>query len=1181
MSKRKLAVLVLCLVSAAATLPAQQVFVSAGSGATGTQVDVFTANPLTPFAAFQAGAGTFQVLSTPTGSKFYSIANSSTQPVTITDNTFATTHSAASFSEAPIGAVMSPDGTRLAVAAGALHIFDTSTDNELVSGGLSVGTGASIIDLGISLDGKSYFTLATLSGGGSQLNSISAATNAITGTLSVLGTATGLAVGPNGLVYVSTQNEILEVNPTTLVTTTNGVIALNALPTKPVITPDGKYLMAGNLTPVTGSSLILISLATHTVSSTFPNVGFPFTQLLLLGTNEILGNTSQTGSLYTINPNNGGPIAVNGFSLPGVSTNIQGTAVSDEVGAGTRTTAEHLFAVSSGTLYEYDIPSQGITAQQTLTGTGLGGAVSFAGAASTGTEPSTLLSYGANQSVVLGATSLPLVVQALDSTGRPVYGATVTFTPNTGSVSVSPSTVVTGANGYAVTYLTAGSTAGAVMVNAASGTATAGIAVSVISSSGGGGGGGSTSAATLNIVAGQGQILYNDTSTTLGGSPLTVQVTDSSGNPVAGASVTFAVTQGVGVVTPNSAYAATAKTGTATGSYILTTDSNGKAAVDFVTESLGIGASYSQTLVVASASNASPATFYETTVSTSLVPSAYLLKPGQGALLSGSAGSTLTGAVEIQVVSGTGQPLPDVAISLSNGGLDPTKFPSATCGTGNGIVLTSSTGIASCDVVLGGVIGTEAIRANIGNFLTSPSFDIKITTGPPSVVNIVGGNNQTGSPGQQLPQALVVQVTDAGGNILPGVPVNWKVLTAGAVTLSNVSASTDTNGRASALATLGSIAGAAQVQVTAGTGTATFTLTTSIPEAGLQKISGDGQTATQGAAFTAPLVVEVVDANGNPVTGAQVNFAVAEGSATLGSSSVTTTANGQASTTVTAGAAPGAVLITATSGTLTATFTLVVLPQGPSNVTFLNGASFQPGLAPGGIALVTGNNIAPNVQGVISAFNIIGPVPTTLAGVSITFNGTPAPIYYVSNANGQQTVAVQVPFEVQPGNNVSVIITTTPCANGAVTCTDAVLASATFTTSVQQVAPGVFTNGGPGNIAVVVRSDGSYVTAANPAQRGEVVQLYVTGLGVVSPAALTGAAGLANQAVAAQLLVGLNNAGIPFQSAEYAPGLVGVYVITFQVPMTTKAGPSQPVGLLVFDLAGNSFYAQSSNLPIQ
>ena len=146
-----------------------------------------------------------------------------------------------------------------------------------------------------------------------------------------------------------------------------------------------------------------------------------------------------------------------------------------------------------------------------------------------------------------------------------------------------------------------------------------------------------------------------------------------------------------------------------------------------------------------------------------------------------------------------------------------------------------------------------------------------------------------------------------------GAAVNWQVLTAGAVTLSDIIGKTDSNGNASALATLGSIAGVAQVKATAGTVSATFNLTVNIPSVGIQKVSGDQQTATISTAFPLPLVVKVVDSGGNGVAGAQVNFQVTSGTATLGSAVVNTDSTGQASTTVTAGATAGTITISATS----------------------------------------------------------------------------------------------------------------------------------------------------------------------------------------------------------------------------------------------------------------------------
>jgi uncharacterized protein (TIGR03437 family) len=258
--------------------------------------------------------------------------------------------------------------------------------------------------------------------------------------------------------------------------------------------------------------------------------------------------------------------------------------------------------------------------------------------------------------------------------------------------------------------------------------------------------------------------------------------------------------------------------------------------------------------------------------------------------------------------------------------------------------------------------------------------------------------------------------------------------------------------------------------------------------------------------------------------------------------------------------------ISASASGFAVSFTLTVLLPGPANVTFVSGASFQAGISVGSIALVTGSSIAATVQGLVTGYTILGPLPTSLVGVSITFNGVAAPIYYVQNSGQQQTVAVQVPFETQPGSATVVI----NAAGGG---------SGTFNVQIQPLAPAVFTSGNQA-LAVVVRSDGSYVSAGNPAQRGEIVQLYVTGLGPVSPAAGTGTAGIPGQGVTSQLLIGLNNAGIPYLSANYAPGMVGVYVVTFQIPSNTQPGSAQPVGVLIYDAAGNQYFAPSTFIPI-
>jgi uncharacterized protein (TIGR03437 family) len=345
-----------------------------------------------------------------------------------------------------------------------------------------------------------------------------------------------------------------------------------------------------------------------------------------------------------------------------------------------------------------------------------------------------------------------------------------------------------------------------------------------------------------------------------------------------------------------------------------------------------------------------------------------------------------------------------------------------------------------------------------------------------------------------------------------------------------------------------------------------------IPSVGIQKVSGDQQSATFGNAFPVPLVVKVVDSSGNGVGGAQVNFQVTAGDASLSSTLVITDATGQAAIIATAGTTAGTDTITAISGAFNVSFTLTTLPPGPTNITIVNGASFDPntGISPGGIATIRGMGILPGVQGIVSAANSAGQLPTTFSGVTITFNGTPAPIYYVEDLEGADQVSVQVPFEVQPGDAVAL---TVDVANSG---------STTVMVPVKPLAPGVFTSIYDGKTyAVAVRPDGSQVSPTNPAQRGENIQLYVTGLGQATPTIGTGVPGVPDQTIVASMIVGLNNGGVRLIDSVYGPGLIGIYIVTIQVPADAKTGPYQPVGIIAVDSTGTLYYAQPTYIPIE
>ena len=324
--------------------------------------------------------------------------------------------------------------------------------------------------------------------------------------------------------------------------------------------------------------------------------------------------------------------------------------------------------------------------------------------------------------------------------------------------------------------------------------------------------------------------------------------------------------------------------------------------------------------------------------------------------------------------------------------------------------------------------------------------------------------------------------------------------------------------------------------------------------------------------FAQPLVVRVTDNNGTVIPNATVSFAVNGGNATLSSASATTDASGNASVTAKAGATAGTSTVNATVGNFTATFNLTSRLPGPSLTIggFRNAASLAPGVAAGGIVSIQGAGLAPTVQGVVAS-GLLGQLPISLAGVDVTFNGIQAPIYSVSNINGTEQVNVQVPFELAPGL-ASVKIT----VSGGSSTIDNV--------PVLAVNPGIFETADTSGRKYAVATkdvDGSFVSTSNPARRGDVVRVYLTGLGQVTPSTATNRVGIAGQMVLAPIIVGVNNAGVQLGTAEYMPGVIGVYMVTFTVPADAPLGSSIPLSFGVTGPNGTTVYSNTSNLAIQ
>lgn len=1200
--------LTLCLTSfafvAITALQAQYLVTFQGPPAISTDptVNLFDPATFTPGPSISI-PGAFQFLSLANGSQSYLISNISGAAITVVRPKHGY-QQIGNFGNPVNCAALSPDGSRLLIGENSVHIFEVGIDIDLTPNGLAIANGAPVIGLVVNYDSQTAYALATANGA-SYLAEISIPQLAITKTLDITGTGSGLALGPNGLLYVSGQNQIVEINPATLAATPSGVTAVTGTPGKLVFTPNGNYALAANQAFGTGPAILLLNLTNHTVEGTVPFTGLtaPFDNLYVASDNLAYAYSSGamlalTGvpSLYTVQIGANGGLILNVPFIPGVTISaLSGITLSNDLGIAGRNAPQFLFAVSNGAadgtgidnLYRIDPISSQITQQTPLASTP--GAVAYFAPTATTNQPVTTLLYGNNQNLLPGQTALPLVVRALDQNGLPISGLGVNFQASAGTV--TPVNTATGIDGYAEAIFKAGSTPadiGQVTVFVTVGPLQSVYSINVATSF-------NATPAALTVVSGQGQLVFEDPTMTLGTglvAPFVALAKDSNGNALPNALLTFAVTTGEGNLT--------APDGSLQKSVVVPTDSTGQAAISFVPPLMPFAyPGFEQTVVTASAATGDTSggptsvsvNFYITTVPEDTqycgappctpphTPLSFqVLQPSSyGATITGQAGATLPGAVQVYVYSSWGTPIPNVGLQANTGTSQ--TVPNASCAdpSGASTTLTNSKGIASCDLVLNGQPGS----APLSFYLPVITFDsssqsfvgytLTITPGSPTNIKAVSGDNQAVPANSNLPLPLVAQITDVNGFPVPGATVSWTVAS-GSVKLISITNVTDANGKVPASGFVSSTGGStATVQVMAGSLSATFTIKVSIPAANVVIVSGDNQQTQINTAFGVPIVVQVLDKDGNPASYASVVFA-ASGPATLSASTVVADANGQASDTVMAGAVPGAFTVIAASGVgahaPSATFSLTILPLGPAGPTILNSASLAPGIAPGGLVTFMGTNLTPTIQGVVTD-------ATQMSGYTVTFDGITAPILALVNQNGAEQINAQVPFEVTPGTPIDIAIQT---PQGSTTVKGVVISP---------LAPGIFTNGslaapgGPYPQATVLRSDGTYASSSNPVHRGETITFFATGLGQTVPNASTGVAGSPGQVVGSPLFAGVNNQGAGVVSAVYEPGALGVYEISIQIPSSTVSGPAQPLNLYMVDGTGNGHNSPAAYIPIQ
>jgi DNA-binding beta-propeller fold protein YncE len=334
----------------ASLLEAQTLFVMPGGPDSNRTVSIVSGEPFAYRTSYQGSHASLVALTNPAGTRYFVIAGSGTSTLTVLDGaTFTVLQTFDLLNNGTAGAV-TPDGRKLLVLAGSLFIFDITGTGTTLPNPLPVNAGTNPTDVAVSLDSTRAFVLSPSD---QKLVAIDLATNTRVGEVAIPGPSTGVAVGPNGMVYVTTVNRVYEVDPWRMTLTLPDGIGLNGRPSKLAFTPDGRYAVATNLTPVAGnSSVLLFDLLNKTVAATIPNFGVTLDRIFIAGPNRAFALSSDTQRIYevTISPFN---ISLPSFGGIGEITNILAWRVSNELpqpGSSTCWRRLRIYRIDLGTL---------------------------------------------------------------------------------------------------------------------------------------------------------------------------------------------------------------------------------------------------------------------------------------------------------------------------------------------------------------------------------------------------------------------------------------------------------------------------------------------------------------------------------------------------------------------------------------------------------------------------------------------------------------------------------------------------------------------------------------------------------------------------------------------------------------------------------------------------------------
>ena len=464
-------------------------------------------------------------------------------------------------------------------------------------------------------------------------------------------------------------------------------------------------------------------------------------------------------------------------------------------------------------------------------------------------QPTTIvLSTSSVSFDAIGATQT-VAATVNDQHGQPMSTATVAWTSSTAAATVAPATAESSAPSPSAVIT-------AVLNGASTITATSGSAH-----------------ATINVVTAQAAASLQKTGGDLQSgvvnaplaAPLGVRVLDRLGVPVAGLPVTFAVTQGGGVVTQASA-------------------STGGDGIALTTWTLGKLVTQTQQ-ATASAGTLAPVSFSAT--ASAGAPKTIAITSGDRQ--TGAVGASLANAPQVTVTDEFSNPVSNATVSfVATGGSVAT--PQAA---------TNGAGVATPGPwTLGTTPGTKSLAASAAGTNTVTLTATAVVGAAADLV--VSGNNQTANAVTAVPVPPSVRVVDAFANPVAGVGVTFTVSGGGGF-VTGTTQTSDAGGNATVGSwTLGAANGPNTLAVTTnvqGVQSRTIVATAvngsgTVINGSVGTVSGGIQAGMAGQAVPIAPAVIVRDLSGTPMPNVVVTFEVASGGGSVTGATATTNSSG-------------------------------------------------------------------------------------------------------------------------------------------------------------------------------------------------------------------------------------------------------------------------------------------------